>query len=158
MRLELEIYKTNEDCWLSLFTCITTNRDFHLESFHLVFLGCPFRWGRLRNCHVFKPLVKHMRHRYGKIFVAVTCFSVLMQFRGGGHSRRRGWCSLRPPPARPPTPRTWRAAASLEPPPGSKEMSPWADEPARKLTLTFRKYSFSSGSCPLTYPSDSESE
>ena len=154
---KVEIYTTNEDCRFNLFTCRTKNQ-FSWYSPWIFSLGIS--WGRLWEglapwLPCFQTFFKHIRHR---IFPPVTCFSVLMQFRGGGHSRRRGWCNPRPPPTRPPTPQTSLATASPEPLPGPKEMSPWAHEPTRKLTLTFRKYSFSSGSCPLTYPSDSESE
>ena len=46
--------------------------------------------------------------------LTVTCFSVWRQFQVGDRSRRRGWCTPRPPRAPPPTPRTWHVAASLE--------------------------------------------
>ena len=46
--------------------------------------------------------------------LTVTCFSVWRQFQVGDRSRRRGWCTPRPPRAQPPTPRTWHVAASLE--------------------------------------------
>ena len=89
--------------------------DQYLESFHLVFLGCAL-W-RVWFCygHVLKPFNKETNCTdLLRTSLTVTCFSVWRQFQVGGRSRRRGWCTPRPPRGPPPTPRTWHVAASLE--------------------------------------------
>ena len=63
--------------------------------------------------------------------LTITCFSVWRQFQVGDRSRRRGWCTPRPPRAPPPTPRTWHVAASLERLPRMKKMK-WLRKDKRR--------------------------
>ena len=133
--------------------------NIHLESFHLVFLGCALRRGRFRDGHVFKPFTKIL-HTFGQILLP----SPVLQFGGGFKGEailidEVGVPSVLPQPSFP----LLKLGAQLLRPSSflrSKKIFILSgSEPTiTKLTLTFRKYSFSSGSCPLTYPSEYSSE
>ena len=86
---------------------------FTLNLFTWYFFGAPLGGVGSAMAMFSNLLQKYFAHIWSDL-VVVTCSSVWRRFQGGGHSHRRGWCTLRPPPVRLPTPQTWRVAASPE--------------------------------------------